>query len=86
MAEAVVWLEQGIRFFAGDPAFANARTAALGNQILLLPGAAGAVLFGPVPPNDLSSVFELDLAKSTPVRVRVNGAESVAETFVDLTT
>lgn len=86
IAESVAWLEQGIRSFAGDPGFANARAAALGNQILLLPGAAGAVLFGPVPPNDISSVFELDLARSTPVRVRVNGAESVAETFVDLTT
>lgn len=85
LVEAVAWLEQGIRSFVGDPAFANARVAALDNQILLLPGAAGAVLFGAVPPTDTSSVFELDLARSTPVRVRVNGAESIAETFVDLT-
>src|SRR5262249_29168452 len=84
MAEAVAWLEQGIRSFV-DPAFANARGAALSNQILLLPGGPGAVLFGPVPAVDTSSVLELDLVKSTPVRVRVNGAESIAETFVDLT-
>lgn len=84
LVEAIAWLEQGIRLFV-DPAFATARVAALGNQILLLPGAAGAVLFGPVPGVDTSSVFELDLVKSTAVRVRVNGAESIAETFVDLT-
>jgi hypothetical protein len=85
LAEVVSWLELGIRSFGGDPAFANAQVAALGNQVLLLPGAAGAVQFTAALPNDTSSVFELDLAKSTAVRVRVNGAESVAETFVDLT-
>jgi hypothetical protein len=84
LAEVVSWLELGIRSFVADPAFAGARVAALGNQVLLLPGAAGAVEFDAAP-NDASSVFELDLVKSTPVRVRVNGAESVAETFVDLT-
>jgi hypothetical protein len=84
LAEVISWLELGIRSFA-DPAFANARVAALGNQVLLLPGAAGAVQFTAASPNDTSSVFELDLAKSTAIRVRVNGAESVAETFVDLT-
>jgi hypothetical protein len=84
LAEAVAWLEQGIRSFV-DPAFASALVAALGNQILLLPGVAGGVSFGPVPAVDTSSAFELDLVKSTPVRVRVNGAESIAETFVDLT-
>lgn len=84
LVEAVAWLEQGIRSFP-EPEFANARTAALGNQILLLPGAPGAVSFDPALPDDPSSAFELDLAKNTAVRVRVNGAESVAETFVDLT-
>lgn len=85
LAEVISWMELSIRSFAADPAFANARVAALGSQVLLLPGAPGAVHFTPALPSDTSSVFELDLAKSTPVRVRLNGAESVAETFVDLT-
>jgi hypothetical protein len=83
LAEAVAWLETAVRSFAA-PAFANARVAALGQQILLIPGAAAAVTFGPVVGTDLSSVFELELAKATPIRVRVNGAESVAEVSVDL--
>jgi hypothetical protein len=84
LAEAVAWLEQNIRSFP-EAAFANARVAALGNQILLVPGGGGAVSFDPVPGVDTSSVFELDLSKSTSVRVRVNGAETIADTFVDLT-
>jgi hypothetical protein len=86
LAEATAWLESGIRSFVGDAAFADARVAVLGRQMLLVPGAAGAVTFGPVPPDDPSTVFELELARQTPIRVRVNGAESVAEAFVDLTT
>jgi hypothetical protein len=85
MAEVVAWLENAIRSFAGDPAFAGARVAALGNQILLIPGGVGTVRFDPVLPDDPSSVFELELARAVPVRVRVNGAETIAEVTVDLT-
>ena len=84
LGEAVPLLEAAIRAFP-EVEFAAARVAALDNQILLLPGAAGAVVFGPVPLGDQSSVTELELAAGTLVRVRVNGAESLNQIFVGLT-
>lgn len=85
LAEAIVQLENAIRSFVADVAFANARVVAADSQIALIPGAAGAVTFDPIPGVDESTVVELELFQDTPVRVRVNGAESLEVLTVDLT-
>jgi hypothetical protein len=84
LEDAVSLLETAIRAFV-EPEFANAREAQIGNQILLVPGAGGPVKFDQVPGGDQSSVVELELFAATPVRVRVNGAESLNEVSVNLT-
>jgi hypothetical protein len=84
VVEAAALLEAGIVSFA-DPAFANARVAAQGNHLVLLPGGPGAVTFDTVPGTDESSVVELELWHNVPVRVRVNGAEGLNEILVDMT-
>jgi len=57
-------------------AYANARVAVSGNQLLVIPGAAGTVTFS-APPGDDTTVVELQLRANFAVRVRVNGAESI---------
>jgi len=60
--------------------YANALAVAIGSQLLVVPGAAGAagsqVTFGPTP-DDSTTVQELQLQGTFSVRVRVNGAESL---------
>jgi hypothetical protein len=75
-AQAAALLEAAIRAAGPQPAFTGARVAVLGAQLLLLPGAAGAVQFD-AGVQDTATVAELQLRASYPVRVRVNGAESV---------
>jgi multisubunit Na+/H+ antiporter MnhB subunit len=81
--EAAALLEAAIRGFP-EAGFANARVIDLGAQLLVLPGAAGAVVFAAVAGGDAATVVELQLAASYRVRVRVNGAESVDDVNLDL--
>ena len=53
------------------------RVTTLGDQLLILPGAAGTVTFDKVAGADETTVAELQLRARYPVRVRVNGAESI---------
>lgn len=84
VAEAASMLEAGIVAFA-EAVFADARVAALGNQLVVVPGAPAVVAFDAVVGIDESSVVELQLSPNVPVRVRVNGAEGLNEILVDLT-
>lgn len=84
IAEAASLLEGGIVAFP-EAEFANSRVAALGNQLVVLPGGPGAVVFDAVAGVDESSVVELQLSANVPVRVRVNGAEGLNEILVDMT-
>lgn len=84
VTEAAPLLETAIQAFP-EPEFANARVALLDQQLLLLPGAAGAVTFATIPGTDESSVVELELTGNTLVRVRVNGSESLNDMSVGLT-
>jgi hypothetical protein len=73
-------LQAQIRAAGAGAIFTKTLVVTIGSQLLLLPGAAGpagsAVTFGPAP-DDSTTVEELQLQGSFPVRVRVNGAESI---------
>jgi hypothetical protein len=70
---------------AASPAveYAAAIVVTSGVQLLVIPGAAGAVTFDATP-GDTSTVTELQLHARFAVRVRVNGAESIDIASVDL--
>jgi len=82
--EAAPLLEAAVNAFP-EAAFAKGRFAVLDDQLLFLPGAAGAVVFDKIPAVDDASVVELGLFSDTLVRVRVNGSESLDQLFVKLT-
>ena len=63
--------------------YASARVAVSGDQVLLIPGAAGAVKFDASPGDD-TTVSELQLNALFAIRVRVNGAESIDNATVRL--
>jgi hypothetical protein len=83
LAQAASLLQAAIQSFA-DPAFAGARVTILGDQLCLLPGAAGAIAFAVVPGVDETTLGELQLRGPYPVRVRVNGAESIDDVVLSL--
>lgn len=63
--------------------YLNALVATTGSQLLVIPGAAGAVTFD-APPGDTTTVVELQLHAFFAVRVRVNGAESIDAAVLEL--
>jgi len=65
------------------PEYANARVAVSGSQLLVIPGAAGAVAFNAVVGDD-RTVVELQLHARFSVRVRVNDAESIDAAVAEL--
>jgi hypothetical protein len=81
---AATGLQSAIRLASGDAAFAQALVAVLGSQLLIVPGAAGAIVAGPVAGVDDTTAAELQLAASYHVRVRVNGAESLEDRLLAL--
>ena len=82
--EAAALLETGLRAANPAPAFAGARVTRLGDQLCVLPGAAGAVRFEPLPGVDETTVAELELKAAYLVRARVGGVESIDEQLVTL--
>jgi Pvc16 N-terminal domain len=83
VAEAAAALEPAIQGASAAAAFTGAMVAALGDQLLVIPGAAVSVSLGPTP-IDPASAGELQLLADYAVRVRVNGAESIDGTVVRL--
>jgi hypothetical protein len=65
------------------PEYASARVAVTGSQLLIIPGAVGAVMFDAVASDD-RTVSELQLHARFAVRVRVNGAESIDAAAAEL--
>jgi hypothetical protein len=85
LAEAAARVQDAIRLGdPGDPAFAGALAVVVGQQLLIVPGAAQAVSVAAVPGVDDTSAAELQLATRQAVRVRVNGAESFDDRTVSL--
>jgi hypothetical protein len=78
LANAASLLETDIR----NAGFSNARVTTLENQLLVMPGATGTVVFDQVTGIDEITVTELQLW--APVRVRVNGAESIDEKYLGM--
>jgi hypothetical protein len=61
----------------------GAKVGVLGTQLVILPGAATALTFGPAP-LDSVSVLLLQLHGLYNVRVRVNGSDSIDDISVEL--
>jgi hypothetical protein len=78
LANAASLLETDIR----NAGFSNARVTTLEQQLLILPDATGTVVFDKVTGIDEITVTELQLW--APVRVRVNGAESIDEKYLGM--
>lgn len=76
-------LQATINGIGGPAEYLNAMVAVTGDQLLVVPGAAGAVTFDAAPGDD-STVSELQLHARFTVRVRVNGAESIDPAAVEL--
>jgi hypothetical protein len=76
-------LQSQIQAASAAPAYANALVGVLGTQLLVLPGAAAAVAFGPTLTDGIS-VLLLQLHAVYNVRVRVNGADSIDDVAVEL--
>jgi Pvc16 N-terminal domain len=84
LVDAAAMLEAAIRSAGPEAAFANAQVTTLANQLLLVPGAAGDVAFGPMAGVDETTAAELQLHVRYLVRVRVNGAESIDDVSVEI--
>jgi hypothetical protein len=69
---------------AGGAAFASTRVATLGSQLIVVPGAAGVVRFEKAVGADELTVGQLQLRATYPVRVRVNGAQSIDDVAMEL--
>jgi hypothetical protein len=76
-------LQAKINAAGGAPEYTDAIVVTMGSQFLVIPGAAGAVVFEGAPGDD-TTVAELQLHARFAVRVRVNGAESLDEAVVEL--
>jgi hypothetical protein len=81
--DAATRLETVIVAIGGTAGYLNARVTPVGDRLLVIPGDAGDVTFGAAPGDD-RSVSELQLRARYAVRVRVNGAESIDDVFVEL--
>jgi len=84
LADAATKLEAAIQGAGSEPGFTGTRVTPLENQFLILPGAAGDVVFEEVTGIDETSAAELQLDARYPVRVRVNGAESLDDVTLRL--
>jgi uncharacterized protein DUF4255 len=76
-------LQTTITGIGGPAEYLNAQVAVTGDQLLVIPGAAGAVVFDATP-SDSTTVGQLQLHARFAVRVRVNNAESVDPVSVEL--
>ena len=84
LVDAAAMLEVAVRSAGPEAAFANGQVTTLANQLLLVPGAAGDVAFGPVAGVDETTAAELQLHVRYLIRVRVNGAESIDDVSVEI--
>jgi Pvc16 N-terminal domain len=83
LADLAASMETAVRAAGGGVGFSQARVGTSAGQLVLLPGAAGAVSFAAVPGDD-TTVVELQWHARFAVRVRCNGAESIDPASVEL--
>jgi Pvc16 N-terminal domain len=83
LADAAALLQAGLRAHAA-PGFATALVAVVGEQLLLVPGTDAALQVAAAAGADTTSPAELQLRVRYTVRVRVEGAESIDTTTVEL--
>jgi hypothetical protein len=68
----------------GGVGFTQTRVAVLGSQLLIIPGGTEPANFEGVSSGDQTTIAELRLRARYPVRVRVNGAESIDQQSLEL--
>jgi hypothetical protein len=83
LAALAVSLQNAINVLSPAIEYAGAIVATSGSQLLVIPGAAGTVTFGPTTV-DSTTVVELQLHAMFAVRVRVNGADTIDDALVEL--
>jgi hypothetical protein len=76
-------LENVIQSVSPQTGFQDAHVIAVRDQLLVIPGNVGAATFAPATA-DPTTVVELQLVARYPIRVRVNGAESIDPMTVEL--
>jgi Pvc16 N-terminal domain len=76
-------LQATITGIGGPAEYLNAQVAVTGDQLLVIPGAAGTVVFDATPA-DSTTAGQLQLRARFAVRVRVNNAESIDQASVEL--
>jgi hypothetical protein len=85
LADAATRLQSAITLPGpGGIGFTEARVAVLGSQLLVVPGGPEPANFEGVSSGDQTTVAELRLRATFPVRVRVNGAESIDQQSLEL--
>ena len=77
LADAAVKLQAAIRAAGGGIDFTQAEVLVVGAQLMIVPGQNTAITIDGVAGVDETTVTELQLRGSYPVRVRVNGAEGI---------
>ena len=83
LTDAAALLQAGLRAHTA-PGFATALVAVVNEQLLLVPGTDAALEVAAAAGADATSPAELQLRATYPVRVRVEGAESIDATSVEL--
>jgi hypothetical protein len=76
-AEAAAILQNALRAAGGGVDFTQAEVLVVGSQLMIVPGQNTSITIDGISGGDLSTVAELQLRGSYPVRVRVNGAEGI---------
>jgi hypothetical protein len=86
LADAATRLQSVMTQGPGGVDFTQALVAVLGSQLLIVPGGAGPANFEGVSSGDQTTVAELLLRARYPVRVRVNGAETIDHESLEMPT
>jgi hypothetical protein len=77
LADAAAKLQTAIRAAGGGTSFTQADVLVVGAQLMIVPGQNTPITIDGVTGGDMTTVTELQLRGSYPVRVRVNGAEGI---------
>ena len=77
LADAAATLQAAIRAAGGGISFTQADVLVVGAQLMIVPGQNTSITIDGVSGGDMTTVTELQLRGSYPVRVRVSGAEGI---------
>jgi hypothetical protein len=84
LKEAASLLEEAIKSAGPEQRFSSSMVGVLENQLLIVPGENLQIEFDGVSNGDQKSVAEFQLKAMYRVRIRVNGAESIDEKYIEM--